>query len=134
VGVGAGTVSLLVLVVGYLTKLFRPGPDGKRPTLAEAFSKAIGAAKTQAETVVKEVGEKSKEQVVEFVKDPKKVMEAIKDPEAAAKKAKEAFVENVKDSVAKNVSEEDKNIVLRVVHEVDKEHEEGSTPPVKGSA
>jgi hypothetical protein len=128
VGVGAGTLSLVILVAAYLSKFFRPGPDGKRPTLTEAFEKAIGTAKTQAEAVVKEVGETSKQQALEFVKDPKNVMEAIKDPKAAVQKAKEAFIETVKESVEKNVSEEEKNIVLRVVHD------DESTSTVKGSA
>ena len=113
-GVGIGAVSIGLIVLKFISSQFKPDADGKKPSISEVISKLFGKVKAQALDAAKDVAKRTEEQAMNFVKDPKNLVNAVKDPNAAIKSAKDAIIDNVKKGVADNVPLSESSVVLNL--------------------
>ena len=113
-GVGIGAVSIGLIVLKFISSQFKPDADGKKPSISEVISKLFGKVKAQALDAAKDVAKRTEEQAMNFVKDPKNLVNAVKDPNAAIKSAKDAIIDNVKKGVADNIPLSESSVVLNL--------------------
>jgi hypothetical protein len=113
-GVGIGAASIGIILLKFISSQFKPDADGKRPSISDVLSKLFGKVKAQALDVAKDVAKRTEEQAMNFVKDPKNLVNAVKDPNAAIKSAKATMIDNVKKGVADNVPVSESSVVLNL--------------------
>ena len=66
VGVGTGSLALLLMAYKFILGQFQEGPDGKRPSVSQVLCKLVGRAKTSGPITIRTVTEETLDPVTKI--------------------------------------------------------------------
>jgi hypothetical protein len=112
---GVGSLSLLILLVKYISKKFAPGPDGKRPSISNVASSIFSLAKKKAASVVEDLEKDLEKEVKAAIKNPKKILTAVQDHTSTLKSV---VSKDLTKAVKNNLPVSESSVILKVIDEV----------------
>jgi len=113
-GIGIASLALILLVLNFLSKQFKPDENGNRPSISQVFTKLFGLVKDKVEDKVKDKVKEIEEKTTLFIKDPANIINAINNP----KETIQNVSNNIKNIVASEIKDTVANIENTVASEI----------------
>jgi hypothetical protein len=117
-GIGIASLSLVLLVLNFLSKQFKPDENGKRPSISQVFTKLFGLVKDKVEDKVKDKVKEIEEKTTLFIKDPANIINAINNPKETIQNVSNNIKNTVESEIKEAVSVANNNNTDNTVKEI----------------